>query len=79
MVSEAASKEQEDGTSFRNFHTACLPDRKSLSKAASEIKTVSLCCNFFIIVSSENFKEMLSLVSFNILFLCKKLMYKKEI
>lgn len=56
-----------------------MSTRQSLSKAASEMKTVSLCYNFFIIVSSENFQETLSLVSFNILFLRKKLMYKKEI
>lgn len=79
MVSEAASTEQEDGTSFRNFCSEYLPDRKNLSKPTLEIKTTNLCYNFFIIVSSENFQEMLSLASFSILFLPKKLMYKKEI
>lgn len=77
MVSEAASKEQEDGTSFRNFCSAYLPERKNLSKAT--LKNASLCYNFFNIVSSENFQEMLSLASFSILFLPKKLMCKKEI
>lgn len=52
---------------------------KNLSKATLEIKTTTLCYNFFIIVSSEKFQEMLSLASFSILFLPKKLMCKKEI
>lgn len=51
---------------------------KNLFKTTLEIKNNNLCYNFFIIVSSENFQEIISLVSFSILFLPKKLMYKKE-
>lgn len=39
---------------------------------------VLLLLFYFIIFSSENFQLMLSLTSFNILFLPKKLMYKKK-
>lgn len=56
MVSEAASKEQEDGTSFRNFHTACLPDRVFL-KLHQKWKPLVFAITFSLLSPVKIFKR----------------------